>query len=144
MTVNPLALPDDVFEALDNQPLLAWARYYRDMGLKPVPKRIGSKSSRIEWGPYQHQAPPEEKFPEWFTEGTDGINLVMDGTGYAVIDFDGPRDKGHALLLKAGISIPDACPRAITGKDQDHFYFRTDRPLGRNIAVLKTTASRST
>ena len=70
-------------------------------------------------------------------EAPDGVCLVLDGTGFVVLDCDGPREQALHLLGETGISIPDGCPRVVTGRDRDHYYFSAERPVGRHVAVIR-------
>ena len=119
-------------------PLIAWARQCLEMGLKPLPKKTGQKYPAVPWEPYQTRYPDPDELAELFARpDTDGVCVVLDGTGYVVIDCDGPRDRARRLLASVGIEIPDLCPRVITGSDKDHFYLRTTRRIGRHIGFLQ-------
>ena len=122
----------------DDAPRLAWAKYYLRKGLKPVPKRIGKKCPAGRWKRFQSHFPDEQELEPLFDRiDSDGVSLVLDGTGWAVIDCDGPPDKCLDVLLKRGIKIPDACPTVITGRGHHHYYCKTTRPVGRHIGFIQ-------
>ena len=131
-------LDDPQLVSMLDVPLLAWARQSLAMGLKPLPKKRGVKFPAIAWEPFQARFPRPDELTAWFArDDVDGICVVLDGTGYVVIDCDGPRDRARRLLAEAGIEIPDLCPRVITGRDRDHFYLRTTQSIGREIGFLQ-------
>jgi len=131
-------LDDPRLMSMLDVPLVAWARQCLEMGLKPLPKKRGQKYPAIAWEPYQTRFPRRDELTEWFArDDIDGVCVVLDGTGYVVIDCDGPRDRARRLLVEAGIEIPSLCPRVITGRDRDHFYLRTTRPVGRHLGFLQ-------
>ena len=125
--------------ALDNIPIGDWAAWYRKNDLKALRQKTGAKCANVPWLPYQTQAPTEDEHARWFAKGTEGgVVLVLDNSGVVVLDCDGERQPARQLLETAGIKIPHACPRVITGRDRDHFYFRTERPVGRHVGLLKS------
>ena len=109
--------------ATDAVSLADWARFYQEAGFKPLPKRNGQKYPSVDWQPYQEDVPTDAEIAGWFGNGADGICLVLDGTGLVVVDCDGPPEQTQQLLRQAGIEIPHACPRVVTGRGRDHFYF---------------------
>ena len=131
-------LDDPQLVSMLGVPLLAWARQCLEMGLKPLPKKMGKKYPVLRWEPYQNRFPdPDELFELFARPDVDGVCVVLDNTGYVVVDCDGPRDRARRLLAAAGIEIPALCPRVITGRDRDHFYLRTARPVGRRVGLLR-------
>ena len=114
-----------------------WAEWYQKMGLKPLPITQGAKFPGVPWEPYQSHAPTPEDIDRWFSNDVDGVVNVLDGTGFVVIDGDGDPEAVDRVLADAGINIPDACPRVITGSGTVHLYFRSDQQLGRHIRLLE-------
>ena len=122
---------------LDGVPLVHWARRYLHDGLKPLPKRKGTKFPAIPWEPYKGRPPRPDELTSWFAgDGADGICAVLDGTGFAVLDLDMSGDAARRLLTDAGVDIPDLVPRVITGSGREHLWFRTNRTVGRHIRLL--------
>ena len=126
-----------MMRVVDQVALSDWAHYYVEVGHKPLPKQSGAKYPSVAWEPYQERIPTTNEIARWFSNGADGICLVLDGTNYVVLDCDGPRDRARHLLSNSGIEIPALCPRVVTGRDRDHFYFRTTRPVGRHIGIVQ-------
>ena len=133
----PLGVANDVLAAMDGVTVADWAHHYRTLGLKPLPKKPGAKYPAVDWLPYQTQDPTPTETASWFSNGTDGICLVLDRSPFVVLDCDGERKEARRLLADAGVVIPDACPRVITGRDRDHFWFQTSRAVGRHVAVIR-------
>ena len=131
-----LGLTDHVLTAISAADTTGWASFYLDAGLKPLPKAAGKKHPAVDWKPYETQVPTANEIQRWFGPGTDGVCLVLDGTGYVVLDCDGPPDLTNHLLAQAGVQLPHACPRVVTGRGQ-HWYLRTERPVGRHVGVLR-------
>ena len=136
--VRQLGIPGDVLTKVNSIETTDWAFFYLDVGLKPLPKAVRRKHPAVEWKPYEAQVPTASEIRRWFGSGTDGVCLLLDGTDIVVLDCDGPREQAQQLLRNAGITIPPACPRVITGRDRDHFYFTTNRPVGRHVALLNS------
>lgn len=125
------------------QDLLAWSTFYAGVGLKVLPRRRGGKHPGVEWKPYQERFPTTAERREWFTDpSVTGICAVLDGTGYAVLELDaatpGRLPDAYALLARAGIAIPAACPRVLSGSGRSaQFWFRGKRDIpGRYIAAV--------
>ena len=138
MTPNPqlLGLTEDQLAAIEAVDITEWAHFYLRVGLTPLPKALGRKHPSVDWKPYETTAPTADDIDRLFAYEADGICLVIDGTDFIVLDFDGPQDRATLLLKDAGIEIPPACPRVVTGRGQ-HFYFRTPHPVGRHVGLLK-------
>ena len=137
MTRHAPGLGDDVLKAIDATTVADWATWYRDMGHKPLPKKPGAKFPAIDWLPYQTRNPRDQELDQWFSGETDGVCLVLDNTGYCVLDLDGDLGAAQRLLREAGVVIPDACPRVITGSGASHYHFTTEQPVGRHIRLLE-------
>ncbi|HJN19182.1 MAG TPA: bifunctional DNA primase/polymerase [Armatimonadota bacterium] len=137
--------PDDsTLVSLLDAPLVNWATRYHKDGLKKVlPKARGSKSPIGSWKHLQTDEPTLDEIKARFAtvDGADGICAVLDGTGLAVVDIDGSGEQGRRVLADAGVEIPDLCPRVITGSGNDHYWFQTDRPIGRHVKLLHATAA---
>ena len=128
--------------SLLDEPLVNWAtRYYKDGLRKLLRKGKGTKHPLRSWQHLQASEPTLDEIKAEFaaTDDADGICAVLDGTGLAVVDIDGSGEHGRRLLADAGVDIPDLCPRVITGSGNDHFWFQTDRPIGRHIKLLHAT-----
>ena len=138
MTTKPslLGLTDDQLAAIDAVNIVDRAHFYLRVRLKPLPKALGRKHPSVDWKPYETTTPTADDVDGLFANKADGICLVLDDTGYVVLDCDGPQDRATQLLKDAGIEIPPACPRVVMGRGQ-HFYFRTPRPVGRHVGLLK-------
>ena len=116
MQVLDVAGFDDLqLTSLLDVPLFAsWARQLVQMGLKPLPKKKNKKYLAVPWEPYQTRFPDLDELSELFARpDVDGVCVVLDNTGYVVIDCDGPRDRARKLLAEARIEIPALCPRVI-------------------------------
>ena len=124
---------------LDVVPLLAcWAREALKMGLKPLPKRKGTKRPLVRWKPYQRRFPELDEHTDLFDrDDVDGLVTVLDQTGYLVIDIDGPSHRGRQVLAAHGVEIPNLCPRVISGSGRHHYYLRTTRRVGRHIKLFE-------
>ena len=81
---------------------------------------------------------------EWFTDpSVTGICALLDGTGFAVLEVDAyaPARLPDAvgLFAFAGVTIPPACPRVLSGSGRSaQYWFRAERrPVaGRYIAAI--------
>ena len=125
--------------ALLDEPLVNWAtRYWKDGIRKLLRKRKGSKRPVGPWAHLQDATPTLDEIRAEFSpaDDTDGIVAVLDDTGLVVVDLDGSVEHAHRLLTDNGVVLPDSSPRVITGSGQEHFWFRTDRPVGRHIRLL--------
>ena len=142
-----LGLPVDVIVAIDRseRDLLAWASWYADMGVKPLPRGRGGKHPRVAWTPFQDRHPTADERTAWFSDaGTTGIVAVLDETHYVVLELDAANPDrlpdAYGLLTQAGIAIPHACPRVISGSGRsEQLWFRAPRPVpgsGRAVAAL--------
>lgn len=142
-----LGIPPDIVPRIAHaeHDLLAWAEFYASVGLKPLPRRCGTKHPGVAWKPYQDRFPTDAERREWFTDpSVTGVVAVLDGTGYIVLELDaaGPArmKEARALLNTAGIPIPHATPRVFSGSGRSaQFWFRSTRPLagkGRHIAAI--------
>lgn len=124
--------------------LLAWSAFYAGVGLKVLPRRRGSKWPGLEWKPFQTRFPTDDERLAWFTdESVTGICAVLDGTGYVVLELDAysPARLHDAvgLLARAGVTIPHASPRVLSGSGRSvQYWFRAERrPVTRrHIAAL--------
>jgi hypothetical protein len=125
------------------QDLFAWSDFYAGLGLKVLPRRRGSKHPGIEWKPYQKRHPTDDERRAWFTDvSVTGICGVLDGTGYVVLELDAAAPDrlpdAYTLLARAGIAIPAACPRVLSGSGRSaQFWFRGTQDIpGRYIAAV--------
>ena len=96
-----------------NRDLLAWARLYQDLGLKPLPRRWGGKWPGVRWKQFQGRFPTDAEVTTLFRDPeTTGICTVLDGTGYVVLELDAARPErlpeAYELLDRAGIEVPHA------------------------------------
>ena len=124
-------LDDPRLKSMLDVPLVAWARQCLEMGLKPVPKKTGKKYPAIAWQPYQTRFPRRDELTEWFArDDIDGVCVVLDGTGYVVIDCDGPRDRARRLLAETGIEIPNLCPQGRARRQETGLRIRRRGALG--------------
>ena len=134
----PLGLPATVIAAVDRAAadLHAKATFYTGLGLKVLPQAPGAKHPAIPWEPFQTRFPTPEELTAWFGEGRGaGICVVLDDSGFVVVDLDGP--KAAQLLRAAAIEIPFTTPTVLSGSGCGiHLWFRTARPAGRHIRVL--------
>ena len=127
--------------------LANWATRYYEAGLKKLlPKARGTKRPLGPWKHLQTHEPTLDEIKARFAvaDGADGICAVLNGTGLAVVDVDGSREHGRRLLADAGVQIPDRYPRVITGSGHDHFWFRTNRRIGRHIRLLASGTAADT
>ena len=128
-------LPARVLNGIDrcNQDLLAWARLYQELGLKPLPRRRGGKHPGVRWKEFQTRYPTDAELKIWFRDpGTTGICTVLDGTDFVVVELDAatPERLPDAYRLLAGIQIPHACPHVASGSGRSaQYWFRARRPV---------------
>jgi hypothetical protein len=127
----PAAVVPQIIKA--ERDLLAWAEHYAAVGLKPLPRRRGSKHPGIPVAPYQDRYPTADERRDWFTDpSVTGVCVVLDGTGFVVLELDAANRErmkdARALLETAGIPIPHACPRVFSGSGRSaQFWFRDPR-----------------
>ena len=109
-------------------PTLDWARYYRRLGLTPLPVKPGTKRPLVKWEEHQMRQPTLTEMERWNWSG--GIGIVTNGL--ICVDCD----SGGEQLLK-GKDFP-ASWTARTGSGGLHRYFRANGQPGRNaVAILK-------
>ena len=122
--------------------LLAWARLYLELGLKPLPRRCGSKHPGVRWKPYQDRSPTSDEIADWFRDpDTTGICTVLDNTPFVVLELDAATSEqlpdARALLTNARIAVPHACPHVVSGSGRsEQFWFRSTTVRRRYIAAL--------
>ena len=118
--------------------MLEEALRYLAAGLRPIPVVPRQKMPAAagsgrpttlqrplkDWHEFQRRAPTEEEVTAWFgTEpiyGKFNIGTVIP-KGLIVIDFDGGKD-AEALLLAAGVTLPENTPRVRSGTGGYHAY----------------------
>ena len=106
-----------------------WAKFYRELGLAPIPARYGDKRPEINWLPYQHRKPTEGEIKRWFDDGREHNVAIVCGPvsdNLVVLDFDDVSvyerffDTGK---LEADMMV------VRTGGGKRHIYIRTQKPV---------------
>ncbi len=75
-----------------------------------------------DWHEFQRRPPTEEEVAQWFTDGRFNMGTVIPA-GWIVVDFDGGK-AAEALLVAAGIVLPENTPRVMSGSGGYHAYLR--------------------
>ncbi|MDD5302971.1 MAG: bifunctional DNA primase/polymerase [Elusimicrobia bacterium] len=124
----------------DDSPALAWARYYLQLGLRPVCLAPRSKvpSKGYAMKSYQTQAPTPEDLASWFADGRANVGLLL-GRGVVAVDFDGPG--AEQLLVDAGVELPGDAPRSATAHGA-HVLLRVPGPVGNRVEMLASAEKR--
>ncbi len=86
-------------------------------GTPPTPDR-----PLADWHEFQRRAPTEEELTRWFTDTRFNMGTVIPA-GWVVIDFDGGK-AAEALLVAAGVVLPENTPRVMSGSGGYHAYLR--------------------
>jgi hypothetical protein len=107
---------------------LAWARFYVDLGLCPIPAAYGEKRPSINWRAYQTQKPGEEEIERWFNRGQVNVAIICGqvSNNLVVLDFDDPavyHEFCNAAKLEAKVPVVE------TGRGGRHVWLRTPRPV---------------
>lgn len=113
---------------------LAWARYYSDLGLHPIPVRPRTKIPMVPWREFQANAPTAAEIEGWFSSGNKSIALIL-GRGIIAVDMDGPG--AEQLLVDAGVDLPDSAPRSRT-RNGYHVFLHVGEALGDRVGMLKS------
>lgn len=114
--------------------VLAWARYYHELGLHVFPlspkTKIPPKGFPLKR--YQTTRPTLAEIESWFSTGHANIGILL-GRGLVAVDLDG--EGAEELLNGAGITLPDDAPRSRTS-DGYHVILRVGADVGDRVAML--------
>lgn len=109
--------------------MLNEALRYLAAGLKPIPVHPRKKNPFLDsWREYQKRSPTEAELAAWFPldkgddEPTINIGTVVPA-GWLIVDFDGGK-AAEALLVAAGVVLPENTPRVMSGSGGYHAYLR--------------------
>jgi len=109
-------------------PNLDWAKYYRSLGLTPLPVRPGTKYPAVKWRDYQNRQPSLAEIEKWDWRG--GIGIVT--TGLIVVDCD---RGGERLTGDRAFPVSWSVK---TGSDGFHRYYKGNGQPTRNaVGILK-------
>jgi putative DNA primase/helicase len=75
-----------------------------------------------DWHEFQRRAPTEEELTTWFSDGRFNMGTVIPAS-WLVVDFDGGK-AAEALLVAAGVVLPENTPRVMSGSGGYHAYLR--------------------
>ena len=126
---------------MQDNPTLAWARYYHGLGLHPVPLAPRSKvpPAKFPLKRYQTQQPTEAEVFKWFGHGAANVALVL-GRGVIAVDLDGVgAEEG---LAEAGVTLPAGAPRSRTSEYSCHVFMSAPHGVGNRVAMLAAAEPR--
>jgi putative DNA primase/helicase len=96
---------------------------YLDAGLRPIPVKAKGKAPDLtEWHEYQRRPPTSAEIARWFSSSIRNVGTVVP-SGIIVVDFDGGKE-AEALLVAAGVTLPENAPRVQSGSGGYHVYLR--------------------
>lgn len=119
---------------------LAFAKYYLELGLHPIPLSARTKvpPRGFPLKRYQTQRPTSTEIQSWFADGSANVGLIL-GRGVIAVDFDGPGSE--ELLTASGIELPEDAPRSCTANGA-HVLLSVNDAIGNRVEMLASTEKR--
>ena len=106
-----------------------WIKFYRRLGLAPIPAIYGDKRPEVDWKPYQERKPTDREIGAWFNDGAKhNIALVCGAVSdnLVVLDFD---DVNIYERFFDTTKLEAEFPVVKTGGGKRHVWTRTPKPI---------------